>query len=98
MSPSRIVSQVPRRYPAPMASAAVLDPAFDASSDSDAPRPELRVPRAALAALGLREDDVILFRVEGDEIVLRAARYIPDPMGIYAEWLGPADTAAYADL
>ena len=77
-----------------MATAAIATP--PATPEEDAPRPELRVPASTLAALGLREGDVIVVRVEGDEVVLRAAAYNPDPMGIYAEWLRP-DAINYAD-
>ena len=76
----RIVSRRTARYFPIMASAALRsDP-----TPGDEPHPEIRLSAAALAGLGLREDDVIAFRVEGDVIVLRASRFIEDPTEFYA--------------
>ncbi len=77
-----------------MATAAL---APDPAPPEEGSRPELRVSAATLAALGLREGDVIVVRAEGEELVLRAAHYDPDPLGFWKGWEGPDYAEFYPD-
>ena len=59
------------------------------------------VPRAVRAALGLREGDTIVYRIDGDQVILtrvKPADPFDDPFATFTEWAGEADTEAYANF
>ncbi len=57
------------------------------------------IPAPVRKALGLREGDLVTYRIEqGRVIMTRAETALDDPFATFSEWDGAADRAAYADL
>jgi antitoxin PrlF len=57
------------------------------------------IPAPVRKALGLREGDVVTYRIEQGRVILtRAEPAIDDPFAVFSEWDGAADRAAYADF
>lgn len=57
------------------------------------------IPAPVRKALGLREGDLVTYRIEaGHVILMRAETPVDDPIAVFTEWDGAADRAAYADF
>lgn len=58
------------------------------------------IPKPVRTALGLEPGDEVVYRIEGDRVILRKAGAEPveDPFATFEEWAGEADRKAYADL
>ncbi|CAN5703893.1 hypothetical protein BH23PSE1_BH23PSE1_09610 [soil metagenome] len=55
------------------------------------------IPAPVRKALGLREGDLVAYRIEHGRVVMtRAETPIEDPFATFSEWGGAADRAAYA--
>jgi antitoxin PrlF len=54
------------------------------------------IPAAVRKALGLKEGDLVAYRIEeGRVIMTRAGAAADDPFASFSEWSGAADTEAY---
>ena len=62
------------------------------------------IPQPVRVALGLRAGDEVVYRIEGDQVVLTRAPptgtpgVAEDPFATFEEWGSEADRRAYADL
>jgi antitoxin PrlF len=58
------------------------------------------IPLPVRNALRLREGDELLYRIEGDRVVLTKVERgaVEDPCATFSEWSSDADARAYADL
>jgi antitoxin PrlF len=58
------------------------------------------IPLSVRNALRLVEGDRLVYRIEGDRVVLMKAEReaIDDPFATFSEWSSDADARAYADL
>ena len=58
------------------------------------------IPQAVRHALGLRERDEILYRIEDDHVLMSKApfRTEEDPFALFTEWAGEADRRDYGKL
>jgi antitoxin PrlF len=58
------------------------------------------IPQAIRTALRLREGDEIVYRIEGDRVILAKAvsDAKDDPFAAFNEWASEADRTAYAGL
>jgi AbrB family looped-hinge helix DNA binding protein len=65
---------------------------------------QITIPKAARAALGLKDGDLVSFSLEDDQAILRKIAQQPEaPAGgtvgtELTEWASPADEDAYRDL
>jgi antitoxin PrlF len=57
------------------------------------------IPAPVRKALGLKEGDVVAYRIEAGRVIMTRAEPVPeDPFATFSEWDGAADRAAYADF
>lgn len=57
------------------------------------------IPAPVRKALGLKEGDLVAYRIEQGRVVMTRAEAAPDdPFATFSEWDGAADRAAYADF
>jgi antitoxin PrlF len=58
------------------------------------------IPQPVREALRLRAGDEIVYRIEGERVILTRGRpaATDDPFATFEEWDGEADREAYADL
>ncbi len=58
------------------------------------------IPQPVRAALQIREGDELVYRIEGDHVILTKGAREPndDPFATFHEWSSEADQRAYADL
>ena len=57
------------------------------------------IPAPVRRALGLREGDLVTYRIEEGRVVMtRAEAASEDPFATFSEWDSAADQAAYADF
>jgi antitoxin PrlF len=57
------------------------------------------IPAPVRKALGLREGDLVTYRIEeGRVIMTRAEAAADDPFATFSEWGGAADTEAYGSF
>ena len=57
------------------------------------------IPAPVRKALGLREGDLVAYRIEeGRVIMTRAGAAADDPFATFSEWSGAADTEAYGSF
>ena len=56
------------------------------------------IPAPVRKALGLREGDLVTYKIEEDRVVLTRAEPVDDPFANFAEWDSPEDTEGYANL
>ncbi|MBA3325679.1 MAG: type II toxin-antitoxin system PrlF family antitoxin [Rhodobacteraceae bacterium] len=57
------------------------------------------IPAPVRKALGLKEGDVVTYRIEAGHVVMtRAEAPADDPFATFTEWDSAADRAAYADF
>ena len=65
-------------------------------------RGRTRIPKAIRDALDLRPDDRLVYRIEGNAVVLSRELAFPDathdPFRTFHEWDSESDRAHYADL
>ncbi len=57
------------------------------------------IPAPVRKALGLKEGDLVAYRIEEGRVVMtRAEPVTDDPFATFSEWSGAADRDAYADF
>ena len=56
------------------------------------------IPAPVRKALGLKEGDLVTYRIEKGQVVMTRAEPIDDPFAIFTEWDSPEDTEGYANL
>jgi antitoxin PrlF len=57
------------------------------------------IPAPVRKALGLREGDLVAYRIEQGRVIMTRAEGTPDdPFATFSEWDSPADRTAYADF
>lgn len=57
------------------------------------------IPAPVRKALGLKEGDVVAYRIEAGHVVMtRAESAADDPFATFSEWSSAADAEAYADF
>jgi antitoxin PrlF len=56
------------------------------------------IPVPVRKALGLREGDLVAYRIEDGRVILTKAEPIDDPFVTFTEWDSPEDTEGYANL
>ncbi|MFT3974224.1 MAG: type II toxin-antitoxin system PrlF family antitoxin [Amaricoccus sp.] len=56
------------------------------------------IPAPVRKALGLREGDLVTYRIEEGQVVISRAEPIDDPFVTFTEWDSPEDTEGYANL
>lgn len=56
------------------------------------------IPTAVRKALGLKEGDLVTYRIEGGQVVMTRAEQVDDPFVTFTEWDSPEDTEGYANL
>ena len=56
------------------------------------------IPAAVRKALGLREGDLVTYRIEDGQAFLTRAEPVDDPFVTFSEWNSPEDTEGYANL
>lgn len=57
------------------------------------------IPAPVRKALGLKEGDLVAYRIEeGRVIMTRAEAAADDPFATFSEWSGPADAEAYGSF
>lgn len=57
------------------------------------------IPAPVRKALGLKEGDLVAYRIEQGRVVMTRAEAAPDdPFATFSEWDGAADRAVYADF
>jgi antitoxin PrlF len=58
------------------------------------------IPHPVRAALQIRKGDELVYRIDGDRVILTKAKREPieDPFAAFSEWSSEADQRAYADL
>jgi antitoxin PrlF len=57
------------------------------------------IPAPVRKALGLKEGDLVTYRIEAGQVVMtRAETAQDDPFATFSEWDSPEDRAAYGDL
>lgn len=56
------------------------------------------IPAAVRKALGLKEGDLVAYRIEEGQVVMTRAEPLDDPFVTFTEWDSPEDTEGYANL
>jgi antitoxin PrlF len=56
------------------------------------------IPTAVRKALGLKEGDLLTYRIEEGQVVVTRAEPVDDPFVTFTEWSSPEDTEGYANL
>lgn len=56
------------------------------------------IPSAVRKALGLREGDLVSYRIEDGQVIMTRAEPVDDPFVTFTEWDSPEDTEGYANL
>lgn len=56
------------------------------------------IPAPVRKALGLREGDLVAYRIEEGRVILTRAEPAEDPFATFTEWDSPADRTGYADF
>ena len=56
------------------------------------------LPAAVRKALGLKEGDLVAYRIEDGRVILTRAEPVDDPFVTFTEWDSPEDTEGYANL
>jgi antitoxin PrlF len=56
------------------------------------------IPAPVRKALGLREGDLVSYRIEGGQVILTRSEPVEDPFATFTEWDSPADRKGYADF
>ena len=56
------------------------------------------IPAPVRKALGLRDGDLVEYRIEDGRVILTRAEPADDPFATFTEWDSPEDTAGYANL
>jgi antitoxin PrlF len=56
------------------------------------------IPAPVRKALGLKDGDLVEYRIEGGRVILTRAEPADDPFATFTEWDSPEDTAGYANL
>jgi antitoxin PrlF len=54
------------------------------------------IPAAVRKALGLKEGDMVAYRIEEGRVILTRAEAAEDPFATFAEWNSAADREGYA--
>jgi antitoxin PrlF len=56
------------------------------------------IPAAVRKALGLKEGDLVTYRIEDGQVVMTRSESVEDPFATFTEWDSPADREGYADF
>jgi len=56
------------------------------------------IPAAVRKALGLKEGDLVTYRIEDGQVVMTRSEPVEDPFATFTEWDSPADREGYADF
>jgi antitoxin PrlF len=56
------------------------------------------IPVAVRKALGLKEGDLVTYRIEEGQVVMTRAEPMDDPFATFTEWDSAEDTEGYANL
>lgn len=56
------------------------------------------IPAAVRKALGLKEGDLVTYRIEEGQVVMTRTEPIDDPFATFTEWDSPADREGYANF
>ena len=56
------------------------------------------IPAAVRRALGLKEGDLVTYRIEQGQVVMTRSEPVEDPFATFTEWDSPADREGYADF
>ena len=56
------------------------------------------IPAPVRKALGLKDGDLVEYRIEDGRVILTRAEPADDPFATFSEWDSPEDTAGYANL
>lgn len=56
------------------------------------------IPAAVRKALGLKEGDLVAYRIEEGRVVMTRAEPVEDPFATFTEWDSPADRGGYANF
>lgn len=56
------------------------------------------IPAPVRKALGLKDGDLVEYRIEDGRVILTRAEPADDPFATFTEWDSPEDTAGYANL
>jgi antitoxin PrlF len=56
------------------------------------------IPAPVRKALGLKEGDLVTYRIEASRVILTSAEPVEDPFATFTEWDSPEDREGYANL
>lgn len=56
------------------------------------------IPAPVRKALGLREGDLVAYRIEEGRVIMTRAEPVEDPFTTFSEWASQADRDGYADF
>lgn len=56
------------------------------------------IPAPVRKALGLREGDLVAYRIEEGRVIMTRAEPFEDPFATFSEWASQADRDGYADF
>jgi antitoxin PrlF len=56
------------------------------------------IPAPVRKALGLREGDLVTYRIEEGRVIMTRAEPAEDPFATFTEWASPADRDGYAEF
>jgi antitoxin PrlF len=56
------------------------------------------IPAPVRKALGLKEGDLVTYRIEAGRLIMTRAEPVEDPFATFVEWDSAADRAGYADF
>lgn len=56
------------------------------------------IPAPVRKALGLREGDLVAYRIEEGRVIMTRAEPVEDPFATFSEWSSQADRDGYADF
>lgn len=56
------------------------------------------IPAPVRKALGLREGDLVAYRIEEGRVIMTRAEPVEDPFATFSEWASQADRDGYADF
>ena len=56
------------------------------------------IPAAVRKALGLKEGDLVTYRIEDGRVVMTRTEPADDPFATFTEWDSPADREGYANF
>jgi antitoxin PrlF len=56
------------------------------------------IPAPVRKALGLREGDLVAYRIEEGRVIMTRAEPVEDPFATFSEWASQADRDGYASF